>query len=93
MPAARVDPSEPAADGANSTSETQPRPPIVVDLGKRSRKKIKRLRRGKGPLMSETQGVLAELRQAETIDGDAQVVIVVVKQKNKRSQRFLRGLL
>jgi hypothetical protein len=69
------------------------RVPIVIDLGKRSRKKVRRLRRGKGPLLREAGEVIADLQESGRIDGDAQVVVLVVQKKRKGSKRFLRGLL
>lgn len=84
--------TEPAAESA--TSEAVPsRAPVVIDLGKRSRKKVRRLRRGRGPLLNEARSIVAELRGEGRIDSDAQVVFLVVKQKKRRSRQLLRGLL
>jgi hypothetical protein len=57
--------------------------PVVVDMGKKSRKQIKRLREGRGKLMTEVAGVLEELRIAGTISASAQPVVVVVRQRRK----------
>ena len=64
--------------------------PIVVDLGKRSKKQIRALREGKGKLLSEVDEVVGELKKAGTLtSSNATVVIVVVR---PREQRGLFGL-
>ena len=62
--------------------------PIVVNLGKQRRKRIKQLVQGKGKLMDELNDVVAELRTAGKIAPVAQQIIVVVKERPRR-----RGLL
>lgn len=60
---------------------TESRDPVIVDLGKHDKKKIKRLRKGKGRLMDDVSDVLRELREAGVVDANAQPVIVVVREK------------
>jgi hypothetical protein len=55
--------------------------PIVVDLGKRPRKQIKKLAKGGGKLLDEVDTVMQELKVAGKINGAAVPVIIVVKQK------------
>jgi len=55
--------------------------PVVVDLGKKSRKQIKRLRNGKGKLLAEVNGCIQELKSSGTISTSAQPVVVVIRQK------------
>jgi hypothetical protein len=55
--------------------------PIVIDLGKKSRKRVKALRRGEGPLLKEVIDAIEELKAAGTVSASAQPVIVVVRQK------------
>jgi len=63
--------------------------PIVVDLGKRRRKRIKALKRGSGKLMEE---VAAALEQVRNSLGDAHLnnqlvpVVFLYRQKRKRSR-------
>jgi hypothetical protein len=77
--------------GAEQMSEaTQPKSsptddPIVVDLGKHSKKKIKALCKGSGDLMDEVSSVMGELQRAGTLKAGAQPLIVVVKEKRKKS--------
>jgi hypothetical protein len=59
--------------------------PIVVDLGKHSKKKIKALSKGVGTLMDEVSSVMGELQRDGTLKASAQAVIVVVKEKRKKS--------
>jgi hypothetical protein len=55
--------------------------PIVIDLGKKSRKRIKALRRGEGALLEEVIDAIEELKKAGTVSASAQPVIVIVRQK------------
>lgn len=59
--------------------------PIVLDLGKKSRKQIRRLRKGRGNLMDRVTDVIADLKAEGTIDAAAQPVIIVVRQRAKKS--------
>jgi len=55
---------------------------IVLDLGKKSRKQIKKLKRGEGRLAARVDETVAQLRaDGELSDGD--VVVAVVKEKPK----------
>ena len=65
--------------------------PIIIDLGKRSPKKIKQLRRGKGVLLDEVHECLDELAENGKINKTAQPVIVVVTEK--LADRMSQGLL
>jgi Family of unknown function (DUF6200) len=66
--------------------------PIVIDLGKHSRKRVKNLRKGTGRLADEVNGCLAELRMAGTVSPNAQTVVVVVRQRRGRN-KTLKGLI
>jgi hypothetical protein len=66
--------------------------PIIIDLGKHSRKSIKRMRQGRaGKLLDELSSASAQLRREGAIQGKTQPVVVVVKQK-RRSGLRLPGL-
>jgi uncharacterized protein (UPF0335 family) len=54
---------------------------IVVDLGSKSRKQVKRLRKGKGKLMDKVNECITELKSSGTITGVVQPVVIVVKEK------------
>ncbi len=65
--------------------------PVLIDFGKQKRGKVKKLRKGKGGLVDDVHAVIADLREAGTIDGKAQPVIVVVERKSKKA-KFKFGL-
>lgn len=93
-------PTPMSASPATGRSDAQPRLagtlttslPIVLDLGKQRRRRIKELRRGEGKLMDEVNASIEELRTAGALKPDAQTVVVVVRQK-RRNARGLPGLL
>jgi hypothetical protein len=65
--------------------------PIVVDLGKTKRKKIKKLKRGEGPLMEEVLDVLDEVAEqlGEELEGKAIVpIIMIYKKKGKKKRKI-----
>ena len=61
---------------------------IVVDLGKKRRKQIRRARQGRGKLMDQMQTVLEDLRANGTIAAGAQPVLMVVRQRRRRNSRW-----
>jgi len=66
-------------------------PPIVLDLGKQRKKRVKELRRGEGRLMNEVNASIEELRTAGALAADVQAVVVVVREKRRKTR--LPGLL
>lgn len=66
--------------------------PVIIDLGKHRRKRIKDLRRGEGRLADEVYGCVEELKAAGTLAGNTQTVVVVVREK-RRTAKGLKGLL
>jgi hypothetical protein len=67
--------------------------PVVLDLGKQRRKRIKDLAKGKpGKLMDEVQEALAGLRSEGVIMENAQPVIIIVKERRRRAPNTLLGL-
>jgi hypothetical protein len=61
---------------------------LLIDLGKHSRKQIKRLRRGNGKLLDEVQKCTQELRAAGTLAESAVPVVVLVREKPKPLRLF-----
>jgi hypothetical protein len=57
--------------------------PILIDLGRKSRKNIKRLRNGEGKLRAEVQETINELKAKGAISPSAQPVIIVVREKQR----------
>ena len=63
-----------------STSETDPGSDddiVVVDLGKKKRKQVKKLRKGEGRLMHKVHEVVAALREDGTSKPGDTIVVVV----------------
>ncbi len=59
--------------------------PIVVELGKKSRKQIRQVREGTGKLMDEIHEVITHLRSTGAVAASAQPIVVVVKQRRRKS--------
>lgn len=57
--------------------------PVVVDLGKKRRRQIRKLRRGQGKLMDEINHLVEELRTSGSIGATTQPLVVVVRQKRR----------
>jgi len=71
--------NEPAADA--------PRMPTIIDLGKKSRKRVRRLRKGRpGGLMSKVQEVLEQMREAGAMPASAHPVVVIVRERKRRNK-------
>ena len=76
----------------NEDTTTKPataKSPVIVDLGKKRRKAVKRLRRGSGKLMDEVNATLQELKNAGTIGAASQPVIVVVRERRRLTRNIL----
>jgi hypothetical protein len=60
-------------------------PLLVVDIGKRQKKKeIKNLRKGHGKLFDKVADLLAELKGNGTVNGEVQPLVIVVREKERR---------
>lgn len=65
---------------------------LVVDIGKKQKRKdIKGLRKGSGKLTEKVKELIDELREQNTISAAAQPVVIVVREKAKRSKLRLFG--
>jgi len=64
--------------------ETAQNAPVIIDLGKKKKGEIKKLRNGEGPLLDEVNGCIEELKTSGAIAGNAQLVVVVIRQKPSR---------
>jgi hypothetical protein len=82
-----VTPSAPIAAEPIGTAGTPDRTaPVVLDLGKQRRKQIKQLRRGEGRLLDDINGALEELRTVGTIDASSQPVVIIVREKRRKTK-------
>ena len=64
--------------------------PIIVNLGKKKRKQIKRLKNGKGKLWQDVIDVLDEVGEQIDDDGEGKIIVPVIliyKEKPKRWRR------
>ena len=68
-----------------ATSIQQKQKMLVIDIGKRKRKQVRRLRKGEGRLAEEIEQTVDNLKNEGVLDTDAQTVVVVVRQKPKRN--------
>jgi hypothetical protein len=58
--------------------------PIVIDLGKKSRKRVRKLRKGKpGALMDKVTDVMAQMKEAGAITAAAQPVVIIVRERRR----------
>jgi len=70
--------------------------PIILDLGKKKRKVIKALKRGRGRLVDEVAQTLQEVRMGlspEEAQGKEFVPIVLIYRRKQKKRRGLGGLL
>ena len=77
-------PSAPLASPARRVST-----PIIVSLGKKKKKTIKRLKRGKGPAMDEVNDVIAQVQAnlGDHADGKLIVPVVILYKEKQRGLR------
>jgi hypothetical protein len=63
--------------------------PIVLDLGKKKRKAIKDLKKGRGKLMDEVQAALNQMKATLGADAEGKTIlpIVVVYREKKKAPR------
>lgn len=80
------------ATATDTLAKTDTKAPIIVDLGKQRRKKVKGLRSGTGRLADALNGCLEELRTAGTLAANSQTVVVIVRQRRRRN-KSLKGLI
>lgn len=69
-----------ATEVQNSTQKM-----VVIDIGKRKRKQVRKLRKGEGRLAEEIEHTIGQLKGDGVLDADAQTVVVVVRQKLKNN--------
>jgi hypothetical protein len=72
-----------AAETTTARSDAAPKSGelCVVDLGKFSKKQIRRLRRGEGKLMTRAEQIVQDLKSNGVLAKDANTVVLVVRQK------------
>ena len=73
-----------SVEAGKTATKTATVAPIIIDLGKKSRKQVRLVREGAGKLMDEISVTLEDLRADGTIKPDAQPVLIIVRQKPRR---------
>lgn len=59
--------------------------PIILDMGKKKSKQVRKLRKGKpGRLMNRVEEAVEHLRENGALGNDAQPVVIIVKEKKRR---------
>ena len=66
----------------------EPREPVIIDLGRHKRKRVRRLRRGRGRLMGRVLDAVEDLGEDGAIDPNANTVIVIVRQKRRKGKNW-----
>lgn len=66
--------------------------PVIIDFGKKKKKAIRKLRRGKpGRLLSKVEDTIEQLRASGEFEDGVRPIIIVVRQKARRSKRGRRA--
>lgn len=79
--------TEVVANKSPALAKAAPADPIFIDLGKKRRKDIRNLRRGRqGKLMDKIHEVLEQLKEGGAVAGAAQPIVVVVRERRRRSR-------
>ncbi len=64
--------------------------PIIIDLGKKKRRTLKSLRRGRGRLMDEVEQTVQEVRAGlspeDAVGKELVPIVIIYKKKRKRSK-------
>jgi len=78
-----------AQDGSKPIAEVTA--PIIVSLGKKKRKAIKQLKRGKGSVMTEVMDVIDQVQETLGAQAEGKILVPVVLIYRRKVRRF-RGL-
>lgn len=74
----------------DAAAPTPTREPIVVDMGKKTRRQIRKLRKGKpGRLLDRVEDTIQHLRENGALADDAQPIVIVVKERRRNRGKRL----
>jgi len=82
---------ESSSKGSKASVEEATGHMLVVDLGKASGSRVRKLRKGGGRLMQDVADAVAELRRSAALPEHSHPVVVVVERKRKRRRRLPFG--
>lgn len=75
-------PKDTVAKTADATSAEAENQPIIVDMGKQSRKAVRKLRKGKaGKLLRRVEETVAHLRESGAAAEGVQTIVIVVRER------------
>lgn len=77
-------------ESSTESSATESLPPVVVDLGKVKRKRIRQLKQGRGPLLDEVDHVVDTVRRNLGDDEAKEILPVVILYRRRPKKK--RGL-
>lgn len=72
----------------NGTDEEHVGDICILDMGEHSRKRVKRLRKGRGKLMAKVERAIDELQAGGVLSPSAQTVIVIVREETSFTSLF-----
>jgi len=72
-----------ATTGTVMETESSTTSPVIVKLGRQSRKRVKALADGRGKLFAQVMETVEELQKSGQISASAQPIIFIVKQESK----------
>jgi len=78
---------------APTATKTPVNAPVILDLGKASRKNIRRLKKGQGKLVDEVQDAIREVASSLGDQTEGKELLPVVLIYRRKARRRGRGLL
>ena len=75
-------------DGTQKYAQAEVTAPVMVSLGKKKRKAVKRLKRGKGRLIKEVMDVLEQVQDKLGDQAEGKILVPVVIIYREKQRRF-----
>ena len=75
-------------EGTQKYAQAEVTAPVMVSLGKKKRKAVKRLKRGKGRLMKEVVDVLEQVQDKLGAQAEGKILVPVVIIYREKQRRF-----
>jgi hypothetical protein len=69
---------------SDGRSEATTLTPVIINLGKHKRKRVRRLRKGRGRLVGDVYDAIDDLRAAGEIGENDRPIVMIVRQKRKK---------
>ncbi len=80
-------------DGVEKYAPAEVTAPVIVSLGKKKRKIMKRLKRGKGSAMDQVMDVLEQVQDQLGSQAEGKIlvpIVIIYKEKQNRFRGFFR---